>query len=340
MIDTDRVAVPPVPACSGAEIQIRRAEASDEPAILRLLSDAMGWSNDERYADFFAWKHRDNAFGPSPSWVAVANGKVVGFRTFLRWEFDTPDGPVRAVRAVDTATAPGFRGRGIFRTLTLHGLDRLAAEGVAFVFNTPNDRSRPGYLKMGWEEVGRVPLRMRLGGASAIPRLLRSRVPAERWPVPCEAGIPAPAALDDEAAVVDLVAVQQPPRGLCSRRTPAYLRWRYGFEPLGYRALLGGSRPSDGLVLFRLRRRGPAVEATVGDVLVPGEDPRRRSRLLHKVLACTGADYAVSTPADSAGAGFLPAPGQGPMLTWRAVAESRRPRRGSWRLTLGDIELL
>ncbi len=40
---------------------------------------------------------------------------MIGFRTFLRWEFEDAGRVVRAVRAVDTATHPDHRGRGIFR---------------------------------------------------------------------------------------------------------------------------------------------------------------------------------------------------------------------------------
>ena len=68
---------------------------------------------------------------------------------------------LRAVRAVDTATDPDYQGRGLFTRLTLQAIDELRAEGVDFVFNTPNDQSRPGYLKMGWQVVGTLPTHVR-----------------------------------------------------------------------------------------------------------------------------------------------------------------------------------
>src|SRR5690606_25693858 len=129
--------------------------SDDEGAVLGLIEAALGRRPDPRNAAFFAWKHRENAFGASPAWVAVDGDRVVGFRTLMRWEFDTPEGPVRAVRAVDTATHPDHQGRGIFSALTRRAVEELQNDGVGFVFNTPNDKSRPGYLKMGWREVGR-----------------------------------------------------------------------------------------------------------------------------------------------------------------------------------------
>src|SRR5262249_20381845 len=129
------------------ELTIRRAGPEDESAVLELLAASLGWKRDETFETFFAWKHERNPFGPSPAWVAVDAGRVVGFRTFLQWQFEHPDGrPRRAVRAVDTATAPDYQGRGVFRRLTLHAVDELREDGIDFVFNTPNAKSRPGYL--------------------------------------------------------------------------------------------------------------------------------------------------------------------------------------------------
>ncbi|MCZ7631248.1 MAG: hypothetical protein M5U19_20350 [Microthrixaceae bacterium] len=49
----------------------------------------------------------------------------------------------------------------------------------------------------------------------------------------------------------------------------AYLHWRYGFEPLRYRAVPVGDRIEDGLVVVRMRRRGEALECAVVEVVVP-----------------------------------------------------------------------
>ncbi len=105
---------------------------------------------------------------------------------------------LRAVRAVDTATDPDYQGQGLFTALTMHGLDEVRADGVDFVFNTPNDQSRPGYLKMGWQTVGELPVAVRIpladGGAhdGAIERGLVALAAAPRMPatpsMPCSTG--------------------------------------------------------------------------------------------------------------------------------------------------------
>ncbi|MEO6122773.1 MAG: GNAT family N-acetyltransferase, partial [Ilumatobacteraceae bacterium] len=135
---------------ASTELEIRHAVDDDRAAIVDLLGRSLGSDGDPRYPALFAWKHDENRFGRSPMWVATDAGRIVAFRTFMRWEFERGGEVVRAVRAVDTATDPEYQGRGLFRSLTLLGLEEMTAERVDFVFNTPNSQSRPGYLKMGW----------------------------------------------------------------------------------------------------------------------------------------------------------------------------------------------
>ena len=159
--------------------------SSDLPGILRLMQVELGWPDDDRSTTLWRWKHEQNPFGASPVWVAAEGSEVIAVRAFLRWRLRTPGGEVvEAVRAVDTATDRHHRGQGWFRRLTLHGLEELAEHDVRLVFNTPNEQSRPGYLSMGWREIGRPRVWLRPAAVSALPRLLRSRTGADLWPLP------------------------------------------------------------------------------------------------------------------------------------------------------------
>jgi GNAT superfamily N-acetyltransferase len=320
------------------EVLVRRMKPADQAQVLELVEAALDRQPDPRNAAFFSWKHQENAFGPSPAWVAQYGDQIVGFRTLMRWEFDTANGPVRAVRAVDTATHPDYQGRGIFSMLTRRAVDELRAEGVGFVFNTPNDKSRPGYLKMGWRPVGRLGAGLLPASVRALPRIANARVPADLWSIPCSAGLPPGDVLSDDTSVARLLRATANPAGVATRRTAAYLRWRYGFGPLGYRVLLAGSSIADGLLLFRVRRRGQATELVVVDLLLPDPTPSAARRLLRAALRATGADYALGLRTTSA-SGLRPLPRQGPLLTWRALAAESMPRLRDWRLSLGDIEL-
>ncbi|MFL6241746.1 MAG: GNAT family N-acetyltransferase [Acidimicrobiia bacterium] len=321
------------------ELTVRRASASDLSSVLALLEASLGWGSDERHAQFFAWKHEQSPFGRSPAWVAVdREGQLLGFRTFLRWEFTCGANVVRAVRAVDTATRPDVQRRGIFSRMTRTAIEALRADDAAFVFNTPNRQSLPGYVGMGWQRVGHLPISVRAGSVGGWARLVRARRPAARWSLHSGGGVPASAAFAARAPVERLLAGLDA-KGLRTRLSVEYLRWRYGLSGLRYRVLTAGPTVADGGVVFRLRRRGEAVEAVICDLLVPSDQQKLRRELCRRVLAVADADYAIRIGRPRSVGGFVPLPGQGPMLTWRALADSTMPTVRRLDLSLGDVEL-
>ena len=321
---------------SAEDLVVRAAVPSDDRQVIPLLRAALGKPDDPHYEGFLAWKHRQNAFGASPAWVALHGDRVVGYRTFLRWRFlDEQNRPVTAVRAVDTATLPEYQGLGIFRTLTLRGVADLTLAGDGIVFNTPNDKSRPGYLKMGWSVVRRLPVGVLPAGPRALVRMATSRVASSIWSDPCEVGLDAAVALAD-SQIAGALLVHAPAKGFRTDRTPKYLAWRTSFGPLRYRLLLASDHdPGQGGIIFRLRNRGASTEAAVIEQLVP--DRLTGARLITRMLRLTGADYAIGLRTGPS-AGLVPLPGQGPLLTARPLAASPPPA-ASWTLTLGDIEL-
>ncbi len=323
-----------------SELELRRARDDDRDAILDLLRRSLGREVDDRYQALFEWKHVENAFGPSPAWVACDGARLAGYRALMRWEFSGGDRVLHTVRAVDTATDPDYQGRGIFTRLTLHAIDELAQEGVDFVFNTPNDQSRPGYLKMGWEVVGRLPTLVRPTGWRSLGRIAQARVPAERWSTPSRAGEDARAVLADSAGLDALLARLPRPRGDAVRTnvSAGQLRWRYGTPLLGYRAIVAPGGVADGLAIFRVRARGAAKEVALSAVLVPDGERRTASRLVRAAARAADADYLLAIGRERVGpGGLVRLPRVGPLLTWRAVTASAPPP--AWDLTLGDIEL-
>lgn len=323
-----------------ADISIRPFRVEDETDVIGLLTSALGWEEDKRHTELFRWKHRSNPFGPSPAWLAEDDQGVVGFRAFMRWEFLKDGTPISAVRAVDTATHPRAQGKGVFRSLTMKGIEELTKAGVAWVFNTPNDKSAPGYLSMGWQQVGHLPTALRPARISALPKLLSRRAPADLWSADTSVGEEASLAFGDLAGTKELLDVlNRSGRGIRTRLTPDYLRWRYGQGPVGYRVLRCGRNTSDGLVVFRVRKRGRLIEALVADLLVPHSSRKRRSRLLAEVGEMTRADYTVLIGRAHPST-WLRVPRAGPLLTWRPLVWSYgKPQPSQWELSAGDVEL-
>ncbi|MET9614789.1 GNAT family N-acetyltransferase [Kitasatospora indigofera] len=355
-----RTSVPPTPL---AGMTVRPLRDADTAAVLELLAAATaGGPAGGRGADFFAWKHRRSPFGASPGLVAEApDGRVAGVRLFLRWEWhDAAAGrTVRAVRPVDTATHPGFRGRGIFRRLTQDLLEQVAGE-AELVFNTPNGSSLPGYRAMGWSELGQVPVALRPVHPAAFARgarAARARRSTDREvPVRCSL----PTAADWFASQPDCTggplaellaeraaADRSDPR-LAVARTPEFLRWRYGDAPgLDYRVLTcRRGEELTGLAFGRPRRRGPLTEFTLADILVRPGDRVTAARLL-RAAARSGCDHVAThlSPGTEAArtalrSGYLTAPRTGMTLAARGAAGPLPAglTLASWRFSLGDLE--
>lgn len=327
-------------------MDIRRATEADEPAVLDIARRSLGWSDDPRFVDLYRWKHDHNPFGPSPRWVAVEDGEVIGFRAFLRWRFRRGDETADAVRAVDTATDPAHQGRGVFRALTMRAVEELTDEGVQFVFNTPNDQSRPGYLKMGWRELGRPSVGVLPRARSALT-ILRARTPAERWSEPNQVGVPAPDALAEWSRRMTSSGRHRAAPDRSRWRTDAtsdFLRWRYCLPSLHYRAIPTAGGLDVGLAVFRVRRRGPAIEATVVDVLGATSGapvhPADRRRALRRILRDTGADYLlVATDRRIDPTPLVAVPGLGPLVTIRPLAGPPPASPAEMSFALGDLEL-
>jgi len=348
---------------SAAEYAIREIEPVATEELLELVRLGLGAGSVPRTAEFWNWKHVDNPFGPSYALAAEADGRLVGLRMFLRWRFRCGEREIAAVRAVDTVTHPDWQGKGIFTRLTLELLRRVEEDGVAFVFNTPNRASRAGYLKMGWHDVGRVPVlvkplrpwRMLFGGSPG------SAVSAGRT-VSGEAGKPlGEEPLPGTVPVAELLASEasgdlrlSPPEGerrLQTARSAAYLHWRYQAIPdIAYRAAWRQEGNATVAAIVRPRRRRGRRELSVSEVLETraAHSPHLTGTLLRELAESTGVDYAATSAPDDQKTrhalrrgGFRTVPTGTPWLTVRPIASTTpAPTQwSSWSLSTGDLEL-
>ncbi|TDN82177.1 acetyltransferase (GNAT) family protein [Salegentibacter sp. 24] len=137
-------------------MEIRVANENDIPDIVDVLKASLGEGQLELSEKVWRFKHIDNPFGKSIVFLAIEDNKIIGVRAFMRWKWQHGSKQFSALRAVDTATHPNHQGKGIFKKLTLKAVDYAKADHDNFIFNTPNEKSRPGYLKMGWRKVGKI----------------------------------------------------------------------------------------------------------------------------------------------------------------------------------------
>lgn len=330
---------------------VRTYEKQDEPRVLDLLTASLGEGPaGGRAPEFFRWKHEESPFGRSVMLVAETDGRIVGLRAFMRWEFRSGEATLQAVRAVDTATHPDYQRLGIFSALTREAL--MSLDGVDFVFNTPNEKSLPGYLKLGWSVVERVPVALRVRHPLRfLGRLRGSRARVDgaqsRPSVHAEVA-EAFLRIDDLSALLEEAAVSDP--RLRTDRRLDYLRWRYSCAPfLDYRAVkVERAERVVGLAIFRVRPRGRLWESTISEVIVAPGDAHVARGLIRQVVRASAVDHLTcSFPVASTAAraarrcGFLPTPG-GVTFVVKPLRTDLDPdptAYRSWALSLGDVEV-
>jgi GNAT superfamily N-acetyltransferase len=333
---------------SGLALTTRPYRDDDERSVLDLLRAALGEGPaGARSPRFFRWKHLHNPFGRSFMLVAEDDGRIVGLRAFLRWSFRIGGREVKAVRAVDTATHPDYQGRGVFSRLTLEALGKLRDQ-ADLVFNTPNEKSLQGYLKMGWSIVGRVPVRVRVRRPLRFLRGLQTSRALD-FQARSRPEHQSPRAEDvlGDGRVSELVSSSEVgKKKLVTPRTLEYLRWRYGSaSQLDYRAVVleEGDRLR-GMSIFRVRPRGALWEATVAEVIVPAGVRGAERRLLRAVARSAPVDHLTChfrSGASALSSGFLRAPG-GITLVVNPLREGIQPDPTdlrSWAFSLGDLEV-
>lgn len=287
----------------------RPYDVADEESTLRLLRVALGETPaTRRTSDFWRWKHFQNPFGQSFIRVACdQTGEVIGLRAFMRWQLNVDGGPAMAVQAVDTATHPAFQRRGIFSALTQQAVEDVRRAGVRLIFNTPNTSSRPGYRKLGWQDVGTItPLFLILRPERFVSRLLAAglglghrRAPMSNSTLPAEPRTEPGRLLANPDAMEQLVARHE---GLDTRtslttlRSVEYLRWRYTQHPhLVYSAVsVGALDHLRAASIFRVNERFGLSEVILSEIFLANGTHEVCADLLREVRSKLSADYMVA----------------------------------------------
>ena len=301
-------------------MQIREAKEADIPSIVELLKISLGESLMPKTEAFWRWKHIDNPFGKSPVLLAFDNEKLIGVRAFMRWEWVMGNEVLKAVRAVDTATHPDYQGKGIFSKLTLQLVEQCEKEGLHFIFNSPNKISKPGYLKMGWETLGRMKLFIKpilsLNGKNKMVDLLKL----------------------DERRIESLHTDES--NRIITKPTHSFLKWRYESNPnVKYNIIQDESTQPGYLTIFRLKPYRFGTEFRICDEYCNESINRNEYRdRLNESIRESGAN--VVTSAKALPGFFSIGLDRGPEITIRKLSSLHNSLSFSnWLPTLGDMEV-
>jgi GNAT superfamily N-acetyltransferase len=315
---------------------IRRFEPPDWPAVVAVLEATYG-ASDTRAGVYEHWNLRCPVAG-SGFVVAEVEGRVVGAQPMLIHEWRTDGLAVRGGVLTGVVVDPRFRRRGVFSAL-VRACEREAWSCDAeFIVTMPNERSRPGFLRLGWTD---------LGGRSLLLRHpLVSRAACR--------GVE-----DRDGVAEDLEALAESHRasfgGLGLGRTAEWWRWRFDGHPAREYLQVGArdasGRPA-GLAAGVIRKsRGIPVGYLVDFLASSREALVRVACGLTKKLAVAGAVAVVSVVSSPAVEGALRDAGFHkfgrilPLKTFHTVArfrqgggpvEEKLRAVQAWNLTLGD----
>ena len=204
-------------------MKIREAVPSDIPEIVQVLKMSLG-NHLPLSEEIWNFKHVRNPFGPSIVFIAEENKKIIGVRAFMKWKLHNgkEQKDLFTYRAVDTATHPEHRGKGIFRKLTLKAVAKATENGDDFIFNCPNSLSRPGYLKMGWLEMGKI----------SVGITLATRSFWKLWSNKKKSKIEINANQEELESLCVHWNLELKKAGLFTPKNYEYLKWRYENNPL------------------------------------------------------------------------------------------------------------
>lgn len=236
-------------------LDYRKASVEDVQSILETLRLALGETSIlKRSSELWNWKHVDNPFGPSVVMVACDGPTVAGVRALMRWDLQHGNETIKCLRAVDTATHPDYRRLGVFKDLTQLALEEARSLGFRMIFNTPNEKSGPGYLQLGWKSVGWTGVQVRplagrsTGSGDHAPRITDM---APSWTRAAEASFG--------------VAPETDSGRLRTIHSDEYFRWRFVTHPTASYGCFDWA--SDAALVGRASQRNGRSELVVSDLL-------------------------------------------------------------------------
>jgi GNAT superfamily N-acetyltransferase len=310
---------------------VRVAKTEDIPAIVALLKDSLGESLLKKTTSIWDFKHVQNPFGASYVLVAEENGQFIGVRAFMSWKWQLGDKVWQAYRAVDTATHPEHQGKGIFKKLTLQALADVGKKNDCFIFNTPNEKSRPGYLKMGWEALGKIKIAL-------VPVLLY------RFIYLFSKRADALLSLNEEQ--IEAICFKhnlelQAKKELFTPKTEAYLHWRYATNPMQPYTFLTGK---DWYLAMYVKKHKRFNELRIAEV-IGGNTSKAKKEIQQEVVNyATKQGCLLLSTTEKSLFSFAFYGAFGPILTCKdltlnnVILQQSKQSRG-WHYAMGDLEL-
>lgn len=188
------------------------------------------------------WKFVSSPGGIGQIAVArAADGSIVGMNAFQAVPFIQRDGTaLPAFQSMDTIVVEAARGSGLFTKMVALFQDQL---GERLLYGFPNDKSSGGFFgKLGWSDLGAVPMLAKPLRTSAITDRLKPGLPS--FALPSFGGRGAAARTVQSAADLPFDAIWSRYRassgtGIAIDRSAAFIDWRVFAHPVFDYIVLG-----------------------------------------------------------------------------------------------------
>ena len=313
---------------------------ADYVRLLRDTRDGGGLSPEE-----FDWWFGGNPTLPRLMAVAEIDGGVVGVASHTPYRMRLGGRERLATASVHAGTDPVARGRGIFRALEVRNEDEGRRAGVAASVAFASKSTENLFLgPLGWSEIGRLRMWMRVLRPVAAARRALGRAPAPGKRRRRDVARVRPIERFDEATdrAYELAA---PAYGNHVIRDAAFMNWRYADSPWGYRAF--GIDDRAFAVVREKTQRGTPI-AVVADLVAPPGSFRETRALLKQAAASAGPDAVAlfalppHDPAQRrafAAAGFAPSPTTLHFVAIALADDFELPLDpAAWHFSLGDTD--
>lgn len=232
-----------------SEIIFRRYHPGDEKQIVDLINRNF---NLERDLHWWKWFYQNHVNGLPIQYVAEYQGKIISHRAFVPYHFTKGNNNIIAGQACDSVTDQGFRRKGIFsQLLNLATLEAREREWN-FLYSFAGPMSYAGYIKAGWEKSFEISRLIKIiNYENTLNKLSTNQLLLQILTNMHKAGLYTfsyvhkgrsnsdfryqiiEASFDHE----NMSFLNQQITRNCwmTKRTQAYLSWRYGFQSREYR---------------------------------------------------------------------------------------------------------
>ena len=352
---------------------MREYSPSDREEVFQLRTDVYGEAFPE---DDWVWKFERTPLGPARIFLAESQGRIVGLRIFPFREVKVLNEVWRSVLTVDGMVHPDFRRLGIWSGLMREGIQQLRDEGIHLALSFPgiHRHTYAAFLKLGWVDVGPIPLLakpLRLSGL--VSRYFRSRrlssavdrasrlLPGirQRKPPPRTGGLTIERIYGFDDRFDRLWEEESQQRTFSLVRDQKYLNYRYRDRPGDKYVLFAAYRREELEGYVVVRRALEMFDLSIGlimDVSTKGEIADA------DVLVSEAVRYLEGDGVDAVGclmmkhspyygvlrrAGFLPVPSRFNPRDYHPVVDADSSRfstaviaeRGNWHFTWGDFDV-